>query len=84
MVNSVDLNYVPRCCQQLVLQLLHYNPTGVHAPGKNTIIADILSQVQVLEFVAASMLGSLLDAYLCATSHDDPIFTNVSPPLYMI
>lgn len=44
MINGVDLDKVPLCCQQLLIRLMKFNPVAEYMPGKNLVVADALSR----------------------------------------
>ncbi|XP_060774394.1 uncharacterized protein K02A2.6-like [Neoarius graeffei] len=44
LINTKDLDSVPLRCQRLLVRMMRYNPVAVYVPGKEIIVADVLSR----------------------------------------
>ena len=63
-INSKDLDLAPLRCQRMVLRLRRFNMTVRHEPGKNLVIADLLSHKPLS--AAASETAEDVSAYVHA------------------
>ena len=70
-INSKDLDLAPLRCQRMLLCLRCFNMTVRHEPGKNLVIADLLSRKPLS--AAASETAEDISAYVHAIISTNPM-----------
>ena len=53
LIDEKDLNMVPLRCQRLLMRMVWFNPKSEYVPGKQLVVADLLSRKPLRESVEA-------------------------------
>ena len=56
LIGEKDLNMVPLRCQRLLMRMMWFNPKSEYVPGKQLVVADLLSRKPLRESVEAITL----------------------------
>ena len=53
LIGEKDLNMVPLRCQRLLMRMMWFNPKPEYVPGKQLVVADLLSRKPLRESIEA-------------------------------
>ena len=69
LIGEKDLNMVPLRCQRLLMRMMWFNPKPEYVPGKQLVVADLLSRKPLRESIDAITLQQEEDVSLHVITH---------------